>query len=1036
MKTLGSAIVLCFLVAAACAAQESTFKVKLGTDEVIRIMPRSIVTAPVLVTNDSAQVLSYVSRVDLPTGWKQSNAVPPSALQPHSSEIILVSFLVPQKTLAGTYAVSYLVWEQATPSRPVRIAISVEVQRVRKISLRKLASPDLAFAGDAFTSTFSVRNEGNAANEIAVTFNMKNGVISAINGGLFVLPPGESRVISATVTMDKALTRQKEEYLWVQASLTEDATVKVNESARVLIIPRATAVADLYARIPMILSFDGVYMRSNGQSFLGFQPSISGQGALDERGESHIEFLLKPRAYGDPSLGMDTEEYRISLENRMGRLTVGDSIFSLSPLTDSYFLERGLEAVVNLSSFVFGGYVIPAFASGSGPAKLAAQADVVLSPNNTIGLNYLYQIGSSTSSIGSVEGHFALPSTQIDLEYARSSAGSIDSAYYVSAAGALFGAPYAFSLIHAGPNFPGAYTDMDYHAASLSVPVGGGLTASVDTRQELHNLGRGSGPSAAIVDSQNSLRLGWESTSGLRLAVTGQQMKNLMPENNFDYRTESAKVEIGASLESLNLDLSGRFARSTELSTAQLTTSQTYVASAEWKNHETRSGRGFVSLNTSRTGGQVPAYVTAGMQLYWRLLDKTSLALGLLSSDPLSSSPGSQNLNATVIHTFANKSTITLDGKVNFALSSWRSPDQYLKISYAIPLSVPVTRITGVGTLKGFVYAQQTRAPLAGVVVYIDGITTLSDKDGLFTVAAIKTGTYWVSVDTTRIGFSKIPARVSPFQVTVPGGVDTHVEIPIADAASLFGFLTVYKFTDSSVGGQTAQTGSAVDYGIANTVVQLRSDAEILTTFTDADGRFEFPALRPGSWTLTVSADTIPAYHTLDRETIELELAPGSRTETPIHYLPQKREIHMIDEGATLESAIFDDVKNNVFGWPTATPTKIDPDPLQRVAHESRATVTDMLVERSPSVQKSDVNVRPRAPEAPADVRLAEPTTMKARAVTIGEMQTWAQLQALGAPVQTVEFMWRWLMDAWQWVENALQVILVAWAEKVRTFWG
>ena len=44
----------------------------------------------------------------------------------------------------------------------------------------------------------------------------------------------------------------------------------------------------------------------------------------------------------------------------------------------------------------------------------------------------------------------------------------------------------------------------------------------------------------------------------------------------------------------------------------------------------------------------------------------------------------------------------------------------------------------------------------------------------------------------------------------------------------------------------------------------------------------------------------MPQYHYLEKDTFEIELAPGEKKEILIRVLPRKRTIQMIEEGETL----------------------------------------------------------------------------------------------------------------------------------------
>lgn len=88
--------------------------------------------------------------------------------------------------------------------------------------------------------------------------------------------------------------------------------------------------------------------------------------------------------------------------------------------------------------------------------------------------------------------------------------------------------------------------------------------------------------------------------------------------------------------------------------------------------------------------------------------------------------------------------------------------------------------------------------------------------------------------------------------------------------------------------------------GLANVLLEFKSELEIWRVLTDRKGRFRFDDVRPGQWTLTVHADNLPQYHYLEKDSFEIELAPGEKKEMLIRVLPKKRTIRIIEEGETL----------------------------------------------------------------------------------------------------------------------------------------
>jgi hypothetical protein len=85
-------------------------------------------------------------------------------------------------------------------------------------------------------------------------------------------------------------------------------------------------------------------------------------------------------------------------------------------------------------------------------------------------------------------------------------------------------------------------------------------------------------------------------------------------------------------------------------------------------------------------------------------------------------------------------------------------------------------------------------------------------------------------------------------------------------------------------------------YGIANAVVELKSESETLYRIADNKGWFEFEELRPGKWTLNINEESLPEYHHMVDKNLVCELKPGECREVSIHVVQKKRHIQIVEE--------------------------------------------------------------------------------------------------------------------------------------------
>jgi hypothetical protein len=191
---------------------------------------------------------------------------------------------------------------------------------------------------------------------------------------------------------------------------------------------------------------------------------------------------------------------------------------------------------------------------------------------------------------------------------------------------------------------------------------------------------------------------------------------------------------------------------------------------------------------------------------------------------------------------------------------------------------------------------------------------------GGFIFPTVAPGTYYLSMNTARAEGNWVPFHPMPMELTVVGGKDRVLDLPLTHGAAVSGRVIAYKAAPTGGGNvfgekdqhfiigengaqngslQTEETGLVEDHGLSNILVEL-TNGSFNRRFTDRKGYFTFDQLTPGTYTLKVHSNNLPSYHYLAAETFEFELLPGEEKEIEIKVLPKKRKIHIIDEGDTL----------------------------------------------------------------------------------------------------------------------------------------
>jgi hypothetical protein len=936
MTRIAWACILIVTLAVPLHARDRGVEVHPGDRELFEVKPRHIVTTTFRVTNTGAESREFLAKLTLPDGWQAITEDFAFDLKPEESETRLVSFFVPQNTLAGKYQITYLVEARKYPSVYDLHAIYVVVLPVTKLSVTFLDAPDYVVAGDTYTASFSVTNESNVATQLQVTGRSGDNLPYSLDRDTFQLAPGESRTVTASVTTEREITRRFKHRLQLTAFRTLDASVRADAVRLVEVIPRMSETGERYHSIPMELTLRQVADKDGGWTG-GFQADLSGSGTLDEEGEKNVTFHLRGPDTLDQSRFGQRDEYYLSLWTNRAALHLGDRPYSLTTLTERHLYARGIEGTVTLNPIRAGAYYLNTRWLHPHEEQAAGYVSYALRDNLDLGLNYLRkEIDDEQDDIVSARGQYRpFDLADIEAEYASGSTDNgdreHDQAYLVSVSGTHPWLSYYLRYIHAGPNYPGNYVDTDELSANLSFSPIEDLALRGSFRYDKDNLDRDPAESSAGLEKYYEFGAQYTlpTDTNLFLDVRYRDRQDRFSAPTFDYDERTVRLGVGQRINKVSLYASGEFGETRDHVDHDTSRVQRYNASVHVIPAKGLSVNGYVYYDThADSRGDTRRKITTGIGGHSSLGYRTALDLDARTSTYLESGiEDEHDVRATLTHTLKT-GTRLLDGH-RIALNAWYTErtesdprrETALMLEYTIPFRVPLKRKKGIGTVKGRLYDEETGVPVSDIILRLNGATAVSDHRGTFLFPSVKPGVYYLDIDRTSMDLDHLPALKLPREVAVQGGADTVIDIGITEKATVTGRVILYRFESAGdtssaesqgdphyvVPDQTAQRGvsnggdTLVEaQGLRGILLELSNDTETLRRLTDADGHFRFEEVRPGRWTLHVVPRNIPEYHVAEHTKFELELTPGEGNNLSIRVLPKKRPIQMLNEGETI----------------------------------------------------------------------------------------------------------------------------------------
>jgi len=479
--------------------------------------------------------------------------------------------------------------------------------------------------------------------------------------------------------------------------------------------------------------------------------------------------------------------------------------------------------------------------------------------------------------------------------------------------------------IHAGADYPGYYSDMDFLSGSLAIPLWTKLRLRGDFRREERNLDLDPALFSAPLERFYRVGLDYRFRPGARLSVDyrNRRREDRLPIPNFDYVEETVGLETAYSFKKLSLSLAGEWGQIRDYLNEQSSDAQKYRISCSFRPTRTRSYSGYLDYyNDASLGGEERRNIYAGLSGSFHLTNRTSFVM-----DVRVSNKGYELFETSVDHVFAGGSKFSVLGRYTSYGDLSDNDSMAVMVEYSIPIGLPIGRKTSVGAIKGNVYDEETGFAIRNVLLTLNGATAVSDGKGNFVFPSLKPGRYFLGVDATIIGLDKITVRKTPRAIAVKGGEETKLAIGITRCARLAGRVVVYRDRNNhmekngngngnglgprngddkpaSINNDNSAHGSETEYvesyGLANVLVEITNGSEKQRRVTDSKGYFDFERLRPSQWNLKVYDNNLPEYHGLEKGAFGFRLKPGEQKTVDIRVLPRKRPVQIIENGGIL----------------------------------------------------------------------------------------------------------------------------------------
>lgn len=889
--------------------------IELASGASLDVAPRTVVTVALRVTNHSGAAGEFEAGVALPQGWRLITPAQSFTLARGASVVRMVSLFVPESAAAGEHAFVYTVASRKQPALLGSCSVPVRVASAVKLQLTLLDMPELVIAGEPYTGTFVLRNSGNAPVTVDYKAYSSRGYRVDLPAGELTLEPGASSALKIRVATESVQALERDWLVVVAQGAGGDTSERATGVIKV--VPRVTGTERRYNTIPATVGVRVAAQDKDGKRTLGTQAELLGGGKLGDSAERSLHFVLRgPNTTGQSVFGQP-DEYRVDYTDRGLAVSLGDLSYGLSPLTESGRYGRGAAASYQAGDLSVRGYVakdrftqsaLVAPPAADDPQSLDAAkqrlpgtpvAEQALSMGYAyhddahVDLNFLRKQDADCPSGSDIQSlrHTARWAAGLtsELELGQSNcAGARGKALRGALSDQRFRLKYSLFVMRADADYRGSNADQQFAAFNAEYPLTAALSVRASHRTQQGNQRRDPAR-AALDETQDVVGAGYQFQGGARgdLEYVERNTADLRQAPDFDASHRAARLSLRQQYKRFSVFGSVELGTTTDHVRQNRFPARQLLASASWSASDRLSYGGYLFYvdNAYSTRKEAPQ-ASAGATLHYLFSAKTVLDANLQASRGRT---GSLGIDVRLSRQRDNGDVVALA----LRRASFGVTHTEMLLSYAVPLSIPLSKRDNVATVVGRVFDQQTGRGVPDLVLRLGGIVAVSGKNGEFSFPSVLIGTYYLSIDQIAGMSGKIPAQAMPMPVQVRRGADAGIEIPLVQSAILSGTVTVAEAQPVPAAAVGAQAGPTDRADTRNLLVLLRNGELVYKRLTDAGGRFYLGAIPPGHWTVSIDEEGIPAGYELEKMQFLVDLAPGQEVPVAFRLRPKIRAIKM-----------------------------------------------------------------------------------------------------------------------------------------------
>ena len=858
-----------------------------------------------LIKNDTPATYTDNLSIQLPSDWTGiTPQTDPFTLLPGDSTLQFFGVKVPSQVKAGTYRL-FLTLENEPSSGQ---EIMVTIQPLIELRAEVIDQAEYYALREPIELTLYCVNQGNAPLKFRLEAETDPECDVFMCEDHYMIQSQESLKIPFQVN---SRFKENEDKQFVYVKIVNDETNDLLYQLAVTLNLSSYQLEDRdpMVRIPAYVSF--IALGGDDEQLVALE--MAGGGIIDAERERYIEYCLRlPSASRNVLYSIDQRLY-LGLSEPDWDLTLGDTVYSLTPLTQRFRYGRGGGFDMKKGKWLLGAhYTQNTFDNDYNPKEVGAYVEFNPDPSVNISGNYLHKnledipISNLMTFATNAE---LFPDVTFELEagknFCKEGACQNNFAIRSEVRGRCFkDVWFDIEKIYAGSQFYGYYNDMNVLAAGLDFPLFQRMRANLSythLNQHFNDFYEENEINEMNVSPwQNVLNanLLYNFACGINLTCNELLLRakdqGLCPQYNFFQQWTGVNLSL----------FNNGYIYNASIALGTQKDYLTHTKSSLLKRYYVYLGKDF-SENAFASlfyeGGNIDYYdakpwrTAYGGTLRYRFQSPSWLELYLQKVSHSSREYELSQASLNFHHTFQNRHEFDLSAQYFYHHKHFPNNQQCV-IAYTIPFGMPLMKKQDRGELKGTVFDLWNQCPIPHAVIRVNGYQTTSDHEGRYAFSSLPTGEQ--SLYANSLPQHLITEEVSTPKIAIMGAKTSEYTIYATPSCGLQGNITLYDFEDpfafnSESSSQLVETQRM--QGVRLTI-DRDNGKEIYTCLTDKTGGFYFPKLRPGSWRVYVDSSYVPKLHYLSMNDFILDIDPGENKEVHLKILPESRLLRRLTE--------------------------------------------------------------------------------------------------------------------------------------------